>query len=109
MQAPITIDMLANELRHLAKTRVFKPDTFGRSREAMARAADWLQAEAMKHVGECTVDPYRKDVCEGMYLEKCGHVHELHEALRAVYSITGENKQVEMICAKAVRETGGDW
>ena len=63
----------------------------------------------MKHIGECAKDEVAKDVCEGMYADKCDDVLKLHEALRAIYSLVGENKEVAKICSETTNETGGNW
>lgn len=62
----------------------------------------------MKHVGECAKDEVAKNVCESMYADKCDDVLKLQEALRAVYALSGESKEITKICFDAIRETGGD-
>jgi hypothetical protein len=100
---------LRHELRTLADTKIFHSDTFKRARAAMRFAADSLDAANLRHNRGCVTDRYARDVCEGMYADKCNEVHKLHEALHAVYSLVGEDKQIETICKKAVRDTGGEW
>ena len=59
------------------------------------------------HKGDCAKDEFAKDVCEGMYLEKCDDNHSLCEALRAVYALAGENSEIERIVNDAIKQYGG--
>ena len=63
----------------------------------------------MKHTRSCAIDKFARDVCEGMYAEKLDHILMLHETLQGVYSLVGENPQIEVLCRDAVLQTGGDW
>ena len=58
------------------------------------------------HSVDCESDSYTKDVCTGMYADKCDAVISLCEALRAVMSLTGENHQVKKIVENAILEHG---
>lgn len=62
----------------------------------------------MRHVGECEQGGPAKDVCEGMYADKCDDVLKLQEALRAIYALAGEDIEIAKICTDAIRETGGE-
>ena len=62
----------------------------------------------MKHGPDCEADPFFRDVCEGMYDEKCDDVLKLQEALRAVYALAGEDPAIARIVQEAITETGGD-
>lgn len=59
------------------------------------------------HCGECADDRYARDVCDGMWEEKCDDVIALCEALRAVLALAGENKEVRAIVEKAISDHGG--
>ena len=50
-----------------------------------------LLKQRRHHGGECERDRYARDVCEGMYAEKCDDVIGLCEALRAVLALAGEH------------------
>lgn len=60
----------------------------------------------MKHKGECATDSVSRDVCEGMYAERTNDVLALCEALRAVYALAGQNKEIAKIVEDAIREHG---
>lgn len=66
-----------------------------------------LLKQRKRHGAACEGDSYAKDVCEGMYQEKCDDVLGLCEALRAVLALAGENKEVQRIVEKAISEHGG--
>lgn len=66
-----------------------------------------LLKQRKHHNAECHSDQYAKDVCVGMYAEKCDDVIGLCEALRAVLSLVGEDKQVRKIVDEAIRAHGG--
>lgn len=64
--------------------------------------------EKCKHDGEyCKNDELAQSVCDGMWIDKCNDVHELCNALNAVYAIAGENPEVRKIVHDAIREHGG--
>lgn len=58
------------------------------------------------HGEKCNSDVYAKDVCEGMYLEKCNDVNGLCEALRAVLALAGESEEIRRIIEQAIAEHG---
>jgi len=64
-------------------------------------------AIAQKHGATCQADSSARDVCEGMYAEKCDDVIGLCEALRAVLALAGESAEVRKIVADAIAEHGG--
>lgn len=66
-----------------------------------------LYKQRKQHSGECEHDGFARDVCEGMYAEKCDDVIGLCEALRAVLALAGENKEVARIVEAAIQEHGG--
>ena len=66
-----------------------------------------LLKQRKRHCGECEHDTYARDVCEGMWQEKCDDVIGLCGALRAVLALTGENREVRAIVEKAIDEHGG--
>lgn len=59
------------------------------------------------HGEECEHDRYARDVCEGMYAEKCDDVIGLCEALRAVLALAGESPEVRRVIEEAIAEHGG--
>lgn len=59
------------------------------------------------HGKECQDDRYSRDVCEGMYADKCDDVIGLSNSLRAVLAIAGESKEVREIVESALLEFGG--
>ena len=59
------------------------------------------------HDDECQNDCYARSVCEGMWADKCDDVVALVEALRAVYSLAGENQEVHRIVHEAIAKHGG--
>ena len=65
-----------------------------------------LLRQRSTHTGDCAHDSYSRDVCEGMYQEKCDDVIGLCEALRAVLALAGQDKQIRAIVDKAIREHG---
>lgn len=67
-----------------------------------------LLKQRKRHIGgECEHDQYARQVCEGMYQEKCDDVIGLCEALRAVLALAGENKEVRRVIEAAITEHGG--
>jgi hypothetical protein len=62
----------------------------------------------MRHDGECATDMKAHDVCEEIYRERVHDNLMLCEALRAVYAICGEDKQVAKIVHDAIRDHGVD-
>jgi hypothetical protein len=62
----------------------------------------------MKHVGECATDEIARDVCEGMYRDRLNDNLALCEALRAVYALAGENKEIAKLIHDAIRQHGVD-
>ena len=66
-----------------------------------------LLKQRKRHSGECEHDQHSRDVCEGMYAEKCDDVIGLCEALRAVLALAGENKEVRRVIEKAIHDHGG--
>jgi len=61
----------------------------------------------MKHKQECNDDPeYTKAVCEGTYGDRVESNLGLVEALRAVYALVGQNRQVRKIIEDAIEEHG---
>jgi hypothetical protein len=63
---------------------------------------------SVKHVGECANDEFAQQVCDAIYRDRVDDNLKLCEALRAVYTLCGENKQVEKIVHDAIREHGID-
>jgi hypothetical protein len=59
------------------------------------------------HDDECKNDLYARSVCEGMWADKCDDVMALVAALRAVYALCGESRDVERIVHEAIAEHGG--
>jgi hypothetical protein len=59
------------------------------------------------HDAECQADRSARDVCEGMYVEKCDDVNGLCEALRAVLALAGESAEIRKIVDDAIAEHGG--
>jgi hypothetical protein len=59
------------------------------------------------HNAECQGDSSARNVCEGMYAEKCDDVIGLCEALRAVLALAGESAEVRAIVDEAIAEHGG--
>lgn len=55
-----------------------------------------------------SVDEYSLQVYEGMYRDRTDDNLKLCEALRAVYTLCGENKEIEKIVHDAIREHGID-
>jgi hypothetical protein len=66
-----------------------------------------LLKQRTQHSGECEHDEYARDVCEGMYAEKCDDVIGLCGALRAVLALAGQNKEVRRVIEEAIAEHGG--
>ena len=60
----------------------------------------------MRHKQECNNDPFAKDVCEGIYGDRVDSNLGLVEALRAVYALVGQDKQVRKIIEDAIEEHG---
>lgn len=65
-------------------------------------------SKQMQHVGECATDDLSQQVCEGMYKDRCDDNLALCEALRAVYALYGEDKQVKKIVHDAIKQHGID-
>lgn len=65
-----------------------------------------LYKQSGRHVGECAIDEKAREVCEGVYLDRVDDNLALCEALRAVYALAGENKQVQIIVNDAIRDHG---
>lgn len=63
---------------------------------------------AMQHTGECATDDISRQVCEDIYRERCDDNLALCEALRAVYALYGEDKQVKKIVHDAIKAHGID-
>jgi hypothetical protein len=63
---------------------------------------------AYRHVGECATDDIARQVCEAIYEERVADNLALCEALRAVYALYGEDKQVKTIVHDAIRKHGVD-
>lgn len=59
------------------------------------------------HDRECTNDHYARSVCEGMWIDKCDDVNALVEALKAVYALAGQNKEVARIVNDVIAKHGG--
>ena len=59
------------------------------------------------HDAECQNDHYARSVCEGMWADQCDDVIALVEALRAVYSLSGEMPEVCRIVHEAIAKHGG--
>ena len=66
-----------------------------------------LLRQRRNHGSECEHDRYARDVCEGMYAEKCDDVIGLCEALRAVLALVGEMAEVRRVIEAAIAEHGG--
>lgn len=60
----------------------------------------------MKHKKECNIDSFTKDVCEGIYIDRVNSNLGLTEALRAVYALVGQDKQIKKIIENAINEHG---
>lgn len=67
-----------------------------------------LPPPTYSHVGECSTDEFARQVCEGIYKDRCDNNLALCEALRAVYALSGEDKQIKKIVHDAIREHGID-
>lgn len=65
------------------------------------------QALVRPHGATCRADHSARDVCEGMYAEKCDDVIGLCEALRAVLALAGESAEIRQIVDDAIAEHGG--
>ena len=70
-------------------------------------AINAVKAKGLTHVEECAHDPSARDVCVGLYIEKCDDVIGLCEALRAVLALAGESAEVRKIVEEAIAEHGG--
>lgn len=75
--------------------------------EAAHIIATVLLKQKQKHSGECRTDRYSRDVCDGMYEEKCDDVIGLCEALRAVLALAGESAEIRKVVEDAITEHGG--
>jgi len=62
----------------------------------------------VKHIGECAHDEIARQVCDGIYQDRVDDNLKLCEALRAVYTLCGENKEVAKIVHDAIRDHGID-
>ena len=65
-------------------------------------------APTFKHVGECATDEISRQVCEDIYKDRCDDNLALCEALRAVYALTGEDKEIKKIVHDAIKQHGID-
>jgi hypothetical protein len=61
------------------------------------------RVEGRRHVGECSSDSYARDVCDGMYADKCDEVNDLCEVLKAVLSLAGESAEIRSIIEEALK------
>lgn len=82
-------------------------NTDASERDAAHIISTVLLQQRKHHSGECESDSYARDVCEGMWQEKCDDVIGLCEALRAVLALAGENREVRAIVEKALADHGG--
>lgn len=60
----------------------------------------------MKHIGECATDEASREVCESLYRERTEDCIALCAALRAVYALAGENKEIARIVREAIEKHG---
>ena len=67
-------------------------------------AAGIVNTVLYKQDGGDRTDPY--DVNQGMYADRCDDNLALCEALRAVFALAGEDKQIARIVEEAIREHG---
>jgi hypothetical protein len=67
-----------------------------------------MSSTQFRHVGECATDESARDVCEGMYHDRARDNLALCEALRAVYALAGENKEIARIVHDAIDKHGID-
>jgi hypothetical protein len=79
----------------------------GESVEDYRIAMGWDKPQ-YRHVGECATDEIARQVCEGIYKDRCDDNLALCEALRAVYALAGEDKQIEKIVHDAIAKHGID-
>jgi hypothetical protein len=77
---------------------------------AHAKIASWGHGalREVKHVGECAHDAFARQVCDGVYAERVEDNLALCEALRAVYTLCGENKDVKKLVHDSIQEHGID-
>lgn len=66
-----------------------------------------LLKQRKHHGDDCEHGSFARDVCEGMYAEKCDDVIGLCEALRAVLALAGESAEVRRVVERAIDEHGG--
>ena len=82
---------------------VLDPERF---KATVTVAGPFFKHGDMQHSGECLTDQASRDVCDGMYVDKCDDVLGLCEALRAVLALAGEDPQVRKIVDDAIAEHG---
>ena len=91
---------------------VVKMETGGswieRTRPLPIGAKLYTHKPTYRHVGECATDDISRHVCEGIYKDRCDDNLALCEALRAVYALYGEDKQIGKIVHDAIRQHGID-
>jgi hypothetical protein len=63
-------------------------------------------APQYRHVGECATDETARQVCEGIYEDRVMDNLALCEALRAVYSLAGESKEIAKLVHDAIAKHG---
>jgi hypothetical protein len=63
-------------------------------------------APQFTHVRGCATDEMAREVCEGLYWDRTRDNLALCEALRAVYALAGQDKQIAKIIQDALREHG---
>lgn len=91
---------------------VVKMDTGGswveRSRPLPIGTKLYTRKPTYRHTGECATDDISRQVCEGIFKDRCDDNLALCEALRAVYALTGEDQAVKKIVHDAIRQHGID-
>lgn len=63
---------------------------------------DVISSKPREHTGECKDDPFARDVCTGMYLDKIDDNQGLADALRTVLSLAGEDQKISEVIEKAL-------
>lgn len=81
-------------------------NTDASEQDARSIVSSVLYKQRVNHQGECATDQFARDVCEGIYAERINDVMELCDALRAVYALAGENREIAAIVDKAIEEHG---
>lgn len=111
---PTKIDDLHKELASLVRRMSYALKRAGNHDSLVISSVGFLKRfnlggetiRAMSHANDDHEDQSERDVCSGIYSDRCDDNLALCTALRAVLALAGENEQIRTVIETAIEDHG---